>query len=87
LVRDAGLLETLAANGKTPALAIAVHVEEAFFHCGKCVIRSHLWQHEHWPSLEGLPTLAQTMKDAASIPAPVEVLEGIIKEDEETRLY
>ena len=29
----------------------------------------------------------QTMKDAASIPAPVEVVEGLIKEDEENRLY
>jgi hypothetical protein len=83
VVRDAGLL----ANGKAPTLAIAVHVEEAFFHCAKCIIRSHLWQPEQWPSIEGLPTLAETMKDAASIPGPVEVLEGIIKQDEENRLY
>jgi hypothetical protein len=34
-----------------------------------------------------LPTLAETMKDAASIPAPVDILEAIIKEDEENRLY
>ena len=87
VVRDAELLETMVANGKTPALAIAAHVEEAFFHCAKCIIRSHLWQPERWPSIEGLPTLAETMKDAASIPGPVEVLEGIIKEDEENRLY
>ena len=87
VVRDAELLETMVANGKTPALAIAVHVEEAFFHCAKCIIRSNLWQPERWPSIEGLPTLAETMKDAASIPGPVEVLEGIIKEDEENRLY
>jgi uncharacterized protein len=87
VVRDRELLETMAANGKTPALAIAVHVEEAFFHCAKCIIRSHLWQPELWPSIEGLPTLAETMKDAASLPMPVEVLEGIIKEDEENRLY
>jgi len=87
VVRDAELRETMVANGKTPTLAIAVHVEEAFFHCAKCIIRSHLWQPERWPSIEGLPTLAETMKDAASIPGPVEVLEGIIKEDEENRLY
>ena len=36
--------------------------------------------------LEGLPTLAQAMKDAASLPAPVEVVEAIIREDEENRL-
>jgi PPOX class probable FMN-dependent enzyme len=87
VVGDSELLGTLAANGKVPALAIAVHVDEAFFHCAKCIIRSHLWQPEQWPSLEGLPTLAEAMKDAASIPAPVEVVEGIIREDEENRLY
>jgi PPOX class probable FMN-dependent enzyme len=87
VVRDRELLATLAVNGKIPALAIAVHVDEAFFHCSKCIIRSHLWQPEQWPLLAGLPTLAETMKDAASIPAPVEILEGIIREDEEKRLY
>ena len=87
VVRDPGLLDTLIARDKVPALAIAVHVDEAFFHCAKCVIRSRLWQPEQWPALEGLPTLAEAMKDAASIPAPVEVVEGIIKEDEDNRLY
>ena len=87
VVRDRELLGTLAANGKVPALAIAVHVDEAFFHCAKCIIRSRLWQPEHWPPLDGLSTLAETMKDAASIPAPLEVVEGIIKVDEENRLY
>ena len=87
VVRDAALLESMTTNGKVPSLAIAVHVEEAFFHCAKCVIRSRLWMPEHWPSLEGLPTLAETMKDAASIPAPLEVVEAIIKDDEEGRLY
>ena len=77
-MRDPDLLGTLAANDKVPALAIAVHVDEAF-HCAKCIIRSRLWQPERWPPLEGSPTLAEAMKDAASIPAPVEVVEGIIR--------
>ena len=77
----------MTANGKVPTLAIAVHVEEAFFHCAKCIIRSRLWLPEHWPSIEGLPTLAETMKDAASIPAPLEAVEALIKDDEDKRLY
>lgn len=87
IVRDADLLDTMSANGRSPALALAVHVDEAFFHCAKCMIRSHLWQPEHWPSLEGLPTLAETMKDAASIPAPIGDIEALIKDDEQQRLY
>jgi hypothetical protein len=87
IVRDEELLENLSANGKIPALAIGVHVDEAFFHCSKCMIRSHLWRPEQWPPLDGLPTLAETMKDAASIPAPIEAIEGLIKDDEVNRLY
>jgi PPOX class probable FMN-dependent enzyme len=87
VVKDAAVLESLKAQGKVPALAIAVHVDEAFFHCSKCMIRSHLWQHQQWPGLDGLPTLAETMKDAAAIDIPVDVLEGVILEDERHRLY
>jgi PPOX class probable FMN-dependent enzyme len=87
IVRDADQLATLAANGKVPALALGVHVEEAFMHCAKCMIRSNLWQPDAWPSLAGLPTLAEAMKDAAAIPAPVAVVESIIADDERDRLY
>lgn len=87
VVRDTELLENMAINGRAPALAIAVHVEEAFFHCAKCIIRSRLWKPDHWPSLDGLPSLAETMKDAAAIPAPLGAVEQIIRDDEEERLY
>lgn len=87
VVRDQELLESMATKNKIPSLAIVVHVDEAFFHCSKCMIRSRLWQPDHWPSPDGLPTLAETMKDAASVPGPVEALEGVIREDEEKRLY
>jgi PPOX class probable FMN-dependent enzyme len=40
LVRDSDLLEQMALNGKTPRIAMLVYVREAFFHCGKSMIRS-----------------------------------------------
>ena len=87
IVRDADLLESMTARGKTPDFALAVAVEEAFFHCAKCVIRSSLWTPQAWPALDGLPNLAQTMVDAAALPMSVEALEEIIKKDESERLY
>ena len=87
IVRDAELRESMAARGKTPDFALAVDVEEVFFHCSKCIVRSSLWMPQAWPSLDGLPSLAQTMVDAAALPMPVEVLEEIIKQDESERLY
>ena len=87
IVRDADLRESMAAHGKTPDFVLAVQIEEAFFHCSKCVIRSSLWKPEAWPPLDGLPSLAQTMVDAAALPMPVEALDEIIKRDESERLY
>ena len=41
---DPGLMHSLAVNGRTPACAIWIHVEQAFFQCGKSMMRSGLWQ-------------------------------------------
>ena len=67
IVRDQDLRDSMAIRGRSPELAIVVTVEEAFFHCSKCMIRSKLWQHEKWPSLEGLPRLAETMVNAGKL--------------------
>jgi len=87
IVRDSDLRESMAARGKTPEFALAVEVQEAFFHCSKCIIRSILWMPQAWPSLDGLPNIAQTMVDAGTLPMPVEALEEIIKQHESECLY
>jgi hypothetical protein len=33
-------------DGRVPDLAMIVGVEKAFFHCGKCIARSSLWNYE-----------------------------------------
>jgi len=43
LTRDPELLDQLAAMGKPALMATVVEAEEAFFHCGKALIRSKLW--------------------------------------------
>ena len=65
IVRDRELLGSLAHEGKEPVLAIVVEVEEAFAHCSKAFIRSHLWQPETWPDQAGLPSIARMMMDHA----------------------
>lgn len=48
LTADADVLEELAARGKPATLATRVSVDECFFHCGKALIRSRLWQPDSW---------------------------------------
>jgi uncharacterized protein len=87
IVQDDDLAATLSVAGKRPDLIIVVDVEEAFFHCAKCIVRSKLWSPESWPQTDDLPSLAQMMIDAARIDVPEEVLQGVIDQDERERLY
>lgn len=87
IILDEDILQTMAIKGKPPKLGLALHVEEAFFHCAKCMVRSKLWQPEHWPELEGLPTLAQTMIKQAPKSISLDDLESGVKYDVENKLY
>ena len=87
IVTDLPLRETMAIKGKSPALVLVVDVEEAFFHCAKCMIRSAMWQPEQWPSLDGLPSLAEAMKGAPAVDMPIEAMQAAISYDEAERLY
>ena len=46
IARDLDIRSAMAENGRIPELALVVAVERAFFHCGKCVTRSKLWDFE-----------------------------------------
>jgi uncharacterized protein len=43
VVRDRNIRNAMADHGQMPDLAMIVKVEKAFFHCGKCITRSKLW--------------------------------------------
>jgi PPOX class probable FMN-dependent enzyme len=87
IVRDPEWLARLAAQGKTPQLAIAVEVEEAFLHCAKCVKRSGLWEPARWPDREGLASPAQMFRDHARLGLSVEELDRRLQEGYRKTLY
>ena len=87
IVRDESLRASMSVQGKSPDFVIVLDVEEAFFHCSKCMIRSKLWEVDHWPDLEGLPRLAETMVDAGKLEISESQMHDIVLNDEKTRLY
>lgn len=87
IVRDQWIRDDMAIKGKSPDFAIVVSVQEVFFHCSKCVIRSSLWDAAQWPDLAGLPTLAQTMVDAGKLEETVDQMHALIEKDAKERLY
>ena len=86
LAKDPDLLAAMVVNGKLPNLAMIVRVKEAFFHCGKSMIRSGMWEPERWGSIDGLPTYAQAMKDHGALESS-EILQAIVEYNEAKRLY
>ncbi len=87
IVRDTWVREELAVDGKLPDLAIVVSVDEAFMHCAKCLIRSHLWEPESWPDITDMAPLAQVIVDHANLTCSVDEFQEIIDHSYSNTLY
>jgi predicted pyridoxine 5'-phosphate oxidase superfamily flavin-nucleotide-binding protein len=79
--------QTMAVDGKVPDLALIIHVKEAFFHCGKAMIRSGMSEPETWGSIDGLPSYAQALQSHGTLPNDRADLEERVAHNEANRLY
>lgn len=87
IVKDESLLMSMAVRDKVPALALLIRVEEAMFHCGKSMIRSHMWEPELWGPIEGLPTYGRALVDHGALQTSVADMEWMTDVNEQYRLY
>lgn len=87
LVRDQWLLDQMAIKERPPHLAIVVNVEEAFFHCAKCIVRSNLWDTNDWQDVSHLAPLGKIMRDQLKLEVPAELIQRGLDKDIATRLY
>jgi PPOX class probable FMN-dependent enzyme len=87
IAKDPDLLQTMVVNGKVPDLALIVRVKEAFFHCGKSMIRSGMWEPDKWGPIDGLPSYAQALKSHGQLPNELADLEERVAHNEAKRLY
>ncbi len=83
---DQALLEPLAVNGKVPRSGIVVAAEEIYFHCGKALIRSDLWNPEKRLPRSQFPSLGRILADQIG-GISVEDSERLTAESYKTRLY
>ena len=87
VVRDLPLRESMAIKARVPELAILVQVEEAFYHCGKAIIRSDLWSPEKAAPTDGLPTYAEANVDHTGRDYPLEDVTRWFDDNDKNRLY
>lgn len=62
-VADTTLLQQLSAHGHLPRSALVIEVEEVFFHCGKALKRSNLWDPGYQVTAGEIPTLGRILAD------------------------
>jgi PPOX class probable FMN-dependent enzyme len=86
ITTDPALLDPLAVNGKVPRSGILVAAEEIYFHCGKALIRSDLWNPEKQLRRSEFPSLGRILADQIG-GMSVEEAERATAESYRTRLY
>jgi PPOX class probable FMN-dependent enzyme len=83
---DPELLDPMAVNGKAPRSGILVAAEEIYFHCGKALIRSDLWNPEKRVARGSWPSLGRIIAEQVGGMDPDEA-ERQTAESYRTRLY
>ncbi|PTM41966.1 pyridoxamine 5'-phosphate oxidase family protein [Bosea sp. 124] len=86
LTRDPALLEPATVQERTPTLGLLVEVEEAFFHCGKALIRSKLWDPSSQVERSSFPSLGRIVAEQTKAIGVAEAEAGL-EEGYRTRLY
>jgi PPOX class probable FMN-dependent enzyme len=82
---DPDMLQAMQVDGKPALLYTRVRVTEAHFHCGKALIRSHLWQPEHWTgdarSIAARGYARQKLLGTEDVKHTEEVLDQVYKDE------
>ncbi len=60
---DPDLLQRFAINGKLPRSVMLIHVETAFFHCAKAIVRAKLWDEATKIDRNSLPSTGTIIAD------------------------
>jgi hypothetical protein len=70
LSAEPDLLASMEEFGKAPRAVLSISVREAYFHCGKALMRSRLWSPEARVEREVIPSISQVIHDQTSLGEP-----------------
>jgi uncharacterized protein len=87
ITTDPTLLEPTAVNGKMPRSGIMVTADEVYFHCGKALIRSDLWNPEKHVARKDFPSLGIVIAEQIGQVVEPKEAERATEESYVARLY
>jgi PPOX class probable FMN-dependent enzyme len=70
LSAEPNLLASMEEFGKLPRAVLSIAVQEAYFHCGKALMRSRLWSPETRVDRAVLPSISQMIHDQTKLGEP-----------------
>lgn len=74
--------------GKNPVkTGLQINISKVYFHCGKAMIRSKLWDESSKVAPGTLPTFGEILKAEGAMEPPVEAVESHIEDVYEKELY
>ena len=86
VTRDPSLLEPSVVQERVPTIGLLVSVDEVFFHCGKALIRSKLWDPSTQVERNRFPTLGRIVAEQTKAIGVAEA-EANLEEAYRSRLY
>lgn len=70
LTADPDLLASMIEFGKPPRAVLRVEVREAYFHCGKALMRARLWSQETRVKRDSFPSISKIIHDQTRLGEP-----------------
>ena len=70
LSAEPDVLASLEEFGKLPRAVLSITVTEAYFHCGKALMRSRLWSKETRVKRSALPSISQVIHEQTKLGEP-----------------
>ena len=86
VIKDVALLAPLQVHGKVPKTGLLVSITEVFFHCGKALIRSKLWDASHHVARGSFPSLGRIVADQTAVMS-TEAAEQVVATSYRETLY
>jgi PPOX class probable FMN-dependent enzyme len=70
LTTDPDLIASMVEFGKAPRVVLGIDVKEAYFHCGKALMRSRLWSQDYQVKRSEFPSIAEVIHDQTTLGEP-----------------
>ncbi len=67
---EAKLLDEMIEFGKPPRAVLRIEVSEAYFHCGKALMRSKLWSKDVQVTRANFPSISEVIHDQTTLGEP-----------------